>query len=137
MAHNAVALSSHEEKRQHPRFPVKLPLDYWETPEVVKAGFVGNISETGLLMYSVHRIEIGTNLGIRVYFLKDNRLDCIEGNAKIVWSNLDRDQDWVGYRYGVHIMQMPPDYYDKLMNYLLMLHEEEISFHSKRSSDGA
>jgi len=65
-----VGLSSHEERRQHPRFSVKLPLDYWQTPEVIQGGLVANISETGLLIHSVHKIQIGTKLGIRVYLSK-------------------------------------------------------------------
>ena len=124
-----VGLSSHEERRQHPRFSVKLPLDYWQTPEVIQGGLVANISETGLLIHSVHKIQIGTKLGIRVYLSKDNRLDCIEGNAKIIWMNLHREQDWKGYRYGVYIMQMPSDYRDRLMKYILILQEEESSSH--------
>jgi len=120
MAHKAVALSSYGERRQHPRFSVNLPLDYWRTPEVIKGGLVANISEAGLLMYSVHKIEIGINLGIRVYFLKDNRLDCIEGDAKIVWMDSHREENWEGYRCGVYIWGMPLDYKERLMDYLLM-----------------
>ena len=60
MVDKKVALSSYEEKRQHPRFAVKLPVDYWQTPEVIQGGLVANISKKGLLMYSVHKIEINT-----------------------------------------------------------------------------
>jgi c-di-GMP-binding flagellar brake protein YcgR len=127
VALNSVALNSYKEKRQHPRFSVKLPLDYWQTPEVIQGGLVANISETGLLMHSVHKIQIGTKLRIRVYLSKDNSLDCIEGKAKIMWMNFHREQGWIGYRYGVHIMQMPPGYQDRLMKYILTLQEEERS----------
>jgi len=122
-----VALNSYEERRQRPRFSVKLALDYWQTPDLIQGGLVANISETGLLIHSVHKIQIGTKLGIRVYLSKDNRLDCIEGNAKIIWMNFHREQGWIGYRYGVHIMQMPPGYQDRLMKYILTLQEEEAS----------
>ncbi len=129
-----MALSPNEERRQHPRYLVKLPLDYWQTPEVINAGLIANISETGLLIYSVHKIEIGTPLGIRVYYLNENRLDCIEGNAKIVWLDSERDEDWVGYRHGICIIQMPPDCHNRLVNYLLRLQEEENFSYLKRSS---
>jgi len=122
-----VALNSHEEKRRHPRFSVKLALDYWQTPDLIQGGLVANISETGLLIHSVHKIQIGAQLGIRVYLSKDNRLDCIEGKAKIMWMNFHREQDWKGYRYGVYIMQMPPGYQDRLTKYILTLQEEERS----------
>jgi hypothetical protein len=124
---NSVALNSYQERRQHPRFSVKLPLDYWQTPEVIQGGLVANISETGLLIHCVHKIQTGTILGIRVYLSIDNRLDCIEGKAKIVWMNLHREKDWKGYRYGVYIMQMPPNYQDRLMKYILTLQVEESS----------
>jgi c-di-GMP-binding flagellar brake protein YcgR len=124
---NSVALNSYEERRRHPRFLVKLPLDYWQTPEVIQGGLVANISETGLLIHSVHKIQIGTKLGIRVYLSNENSLDCIEGMAKIVWMNLHREKDWKGYRYGVYIMQMPPGYQDRLTKYILTLQQEESS----------
>jgi c-di-GMP-binding flagellar brake protein YcgR len=127
VALNSAALNSYEEKRQHPRFSVKLALDYWQTPDLIQAGLVANISETGLLIYSVHKIQIGAKLGIRVYLSKDNSLDCIEGKAKIMWMNLHREQDWKGYRYGVYIMQMPEDYQDRLMKYIFTLQQEESS----------
>jgi hypothetical protein len=43
-----VELSSYEERRQHPRYPVKLPLDLWQTPDLVLGGVVTNMSEVGL-----------------------------------------------------------------------------------------
>jgi hypothetical protein len=124
---NSVALNSYKEKRRHPRFSVKLALDYWQTPDLIQGGLVANISETGLLIHCVHKIQTGTILGIRVYLSIDNRLDCIEGKAKIVWMNLHREKDWKGYRYGVYIMQMPPNYQDRLMKYILTLQKEESS----------
>jgi c-di-GMP-binding flagellar brake protein YcgR len=123
----SVASNSYEERRQHLRFSVKLPLDYWQTPDLIQGGLVANISETGLLIHSVHKIQIGTILGIRVYLSIDNRLDCIEGKAKIVWMNLHREQDWKGYRYGVYVMQMPADYRNRLMKYIFTLQKEESS----------
>jgi PilZ domain len=127
MVDKTVALNSYEEKRQHPRFSVKLALDYWQTPDLIQGGLVANISETGLLIHSVHKLQIGTKLGIRVYLSNDNRLDSIEGNVKIMWMNLHREQGWIGYRYGVFIMQMPPGYQDRLMKYILTLQVEESS----------
>ncbi len=46
-------LNSYEEKREHSRYSVRLPLDYWETLDVIQAGLVANISERGLLFHSV------------------------------------------------------------------------------------
>jgi len=43
-----VELSSCVERRQHPRYSVKLPLDFWRTPDVVQGGVVTDMSEVGL-----------------------------------------------------------------------------------------
>jgi hypothetical protein len=128
-----MALDSYEEKRQHRRFG-QIDMILADTGPI-QGGLVANISETGLLIHSVHKIQIGTKLGIRVYLSKENSLDCIEGNAKIVWMNVHCEQGWTGYRYGVYIMQMPPGYQDRLMKYILTLQEEESSSNCKRSSD--
>jgi hypothetical protein len=125
MVDKKAALTSYEEKRQHPRFAVKLPVDYWQTPEVIQGGLVANISKRGLLMYSVHKIEINAKLRVRIYLSKSNSLDCIEGNGKIVWMGLHQEQDWQGFKYGLYIGEMPPDYEDRLTNYLLMLQEQQ------------
>jgi hypothetical protein len=47
-----VALNSHEERRQHPRFSVKLALDYWQTPDLIQGGLVANISEIGISIFT-------------------------------------------------------------------------------------
>jgi hypothetical protein len=116
-----------KERRQHPRFLVELPLEYWQTPEVIKGGLVLNLSQAGLLMQSVNEIEIGTKIMVKVYLSKDNRSDYIEGNAQIVWMDSHREEDWEGYRYGINIWRMPLDYKDRLMNYLLRFQKEESS----------
>ena len=131
------ALSAHKEKRQYPRFPVKLPLDYWETPNLVQGGLAANISEAGLQMHSVHKIQTGTKLWIRVYFCEDHSLDCIEGSAKIIWRNPHRKKGWKGFAYGVYVMQMPPDYQDRLKKYILTLQEKESFPNRKSPSDGS
>jgi hypothetical protein len=38
---------------------------------------------------------------------------------------LHREQDWKGFKYGVYVTEMTPDYEDRLINYLLMLQEQE------------
>jgi hypothetical protein len=125
-----VELSSREERRQHPRFPVRLPLDFWQTPDVVQGGLVTDMSEGGLGIRSTHEIQIGAEVGIRVYLSRGEfSFDSIEGTGRIIWRTAHREQDWKGYRYGMYIMQMPLDSRDRLMKYILMLQEEESSSH--------
>ena len=126
-----VGLSSHEERRQHPRFSVKLPLDFWQTPDVVQGGLVTDMSEKGLGIRSIHEIQIGTELKIRVYLSRvylskgGYSFDSIEGTGRIIWRTAHREQDWEGYRYGMYIMKMARDSRDRLMKYILMLQGEE------------
>ncbi len=119
--------TSLKEKREHPRYLARLPLDYWETSDVLLGGLVANISERGLLFHSVHEMQIGTNLGIRVYLSKDYSLDQVEGAGKIAWRNLHQEQDWKGYKYGFHILQMVPEDRERLIKYFLNLQEEMSS----------
>lgn len=92
---------------------------------------MANISQTGLLFHAVHKLQIGTRLRIRVYLTKKYNLDCIEGNARIVWMNPHQEHEWKGYKYGLHITEMASDERDRLIKYFLMLQEEESS-HNER-----
>jgi hypothetical protein len=137
-----VPLSSYEERRQHPRYSVKLPLDLWQTPDVVLKGVVTDMSEIGLGIRSIHEIQISAELEIRVYlskvYLSKGRysFDSIEGTGRIIWRTAHREQAWEGYRYGMYIMSMASDSRDRLMKYILMLQGEESSSNRKWPSDG-
>ena len=117
------------EKRKNPRFRVRLPLDYSETPGIFEAGLVADMSEGGLCIHSVHQIQIGANLRIRVYLLKEELgFDNIEGTGKIIWRTLHVESGWKGYKYGLYIMQMAPEDRERLERYLTVLQEEKSSY---------
>ena len=123
-------LSSGEEKRQHPRFPVRLALDLWQTPDVVLGGVVTDMSEVGLGLRSIHEIQISADLGIRVYLSRGEfTFDSIEGTGRIIWRTAHQEQGWKGYRYGMYILKMASYSQDRLMKYIQMLQEEESSSH--------
>jgi PilZ domain len=136
-----VRLSSYDERRQHPRYSVKLPIELWQTPDVVLRGVVTDMSEIGLGIRSIHEIQISAELRIRVYVSRvylskeGYRFEGIEGTGRIVWRTAHREQDWEGYRYGMYIMRMALDSRDRLMKYILMLQGEENSSTRKRLSD--
>ena len=118
------------EKRQHPRYPVKLQIDLWQTPDVVLGGFVTDMTEVGLGFRSTHRIQISAGLGIRVYLsLEESGVDSIEGTGRIIWRTPHREEDWKGYRYGMYLQKMAPYSRKRLMKYIQMLEEEESSSH--------
>jgi hypothetical protein len=129
-------LSSFVERRQHPRYSVKLPIDLWQTPDVVLGGVVTDMSEVGLGISSIHEIQISTDLGIRVYLSRGEfSFDSIEGTGRIIWRTAHREQDWKGYRYGMYILKMASYSRDRLMKYIQMLQEEESSSNLKGPSD--
>ena len=118
-------LNSYKERRQHPRFPVKLPLDYWEAPEVVRGGTVADISATGLRIHSVYTLQTGAELKIRVYVSKEEyTFGSIEGRGRIIWRTLHREGAWKGYEYGLYLTEMTLDDRERLKQ-LLMHHRED------------
>ena len=127
---NIVERSSFVERRQHPRYPVKLPLDLWQTPDAVLGGVVTDMSEVGLGFRSIHEIQISADLGIRVYLSRGEfSFDSIEGTGRIIWRTAHQEQGWKGYRYGMYILKMASYSRDRLMKYIQMLQEEETSSH--------
>jgi hypothetical protein len=115
-------LNSPVEKRQHPRYSVKLPLELWQTPDFVLGGVVTDMSEVGLGFNSSHEIQISTDLGIRVYLLREEfHFDSVEGTGRIIWRTAHQEQDWKGYRYGMYILKMASNSRDRLMKYIQML----------------
>jgi hypothetical protein len=121
-----VELSSFVGTRKHPRYSVKLPIDLWQTPDVVQGGVVTDMSEVGLGFHSVHKFQISADLGIRVYLSRGEfSFDGIEGTGRIIWRTAHQEQDWKGYRYGMYILKMASYSRDRLMKYIQMLQEEE------------
>jgi len=130
--------NSFVEKRQHPRYSVKLPIDLWQTPDIVQAGLVTDMSEAGLGFRSIHEFQISAELGIKVYLSKGEfHFDSIEGTGRIIWRTPHREQDWKGYRYGMYILKMALFSRDRLLKYIKMLEEEESSSGLEKSPDGS
>ena len=122
-------LNSHEERRQNPRFPVRLPLDYSETPGVLRGALVADMSEVGLRILSVDAIQIGTELKIRVYVSKGEfSFDSIEGSGKIIWRTLHQETEWKGFQYGLYITEMASDDRERLRQLLKFKQEGDPSF---------
>lgn len=126
--------SSYVEKRKQPRFSVKLPLDYWETPNVVRGGLLANISETGLLIHSGRKLRIGAELNIRIYLREEYRLDQVEGKGQVIWGARHREEDWEGYKYGLYMTHMASDDRERVRQLLVLL-QEETSHDQEEVSD--
>jgi len=116
------------ERRRHPRYPVTLPIDLWQTPGVVLGGLVTDMSEAGLGFRSTHEIQTSTDLGIRVYLSRGEfSFDSIEGTGRVIWRSPYQEEGWKGYRYGMYITKMAEYSRDRLLKYIKMLEEEESS----------
>ena len=90
-----------KERRKHPRVPIRLPFEYWKTDDGCHAGLVGNLSETGALIYSIGNMPIGTQLNIRIFFIKGYELAAFQAMARIVWEEDCFQENWKGYQYGL------------------------------------
>ena len=103
------------ERRQSDRFPVRLPLDYSETPGILKGALVADISEVGLRIHSVHSIQVGAELKIRIYIEKSEyTFDYIEGIGKIIWMKFHQETGWKGFQYGLYITEMASEDRERL-----------------------
>jgi hypothetical protein len=104
---------------------------------VVQGGLVTDMSEAGLGFRSAYEIQIGAELGIKVYLSREEfSFDSIEGTDRIIWRTALQEQDWKGYRYGMYILKMASDSRDRLLKYIHMLEKEENSLSQKSHLDG-
>lgn len=103
------------DRRRYPRFPTKLSLEYWETDDACHGGLVGNLSETGLLIYSIHDIPVGTEFTIKVFFFDGHDLDSFRVFAKTVWKDSLSVRDCSGCKYGLVFIRISEEDHRKLV----------------------
>ena len=107
-----------KERRKHPRVSIRLPLEYCEADDAYHGGLVGNLSEMGMLIYSIRNIPIGTQLGIRVFFIKGYELDGFQAGARIVWRGDYFEERWKAYQYGLEFTGIAEEDRQKLVSLL-------------------
>jgi hypothetical protein len=112
-------LNYNKDRRRFPRVFMDLPLEYqiMDTSNA-HGGLVINASETGLLIYSVKNIPIGTKLNIAVLFPKGFELANFEVLAEIIRKDLHFEENWEGYEYGLKFVQIMEEQYRKLRDLL-------------------
>ena len=95
------------ERRQHPRFNLELPLDYFRIENNGNyGGIVANAS------------EMGTLLSTEIFYAKGLELDSIRAVAKVVWADLPARKTWGEHRYGVQFQSIDKKNLNKLKNLL-------------------
>ena len=107
-----------KERRRHPRVPIRLPLEYWHTDDAYHGGVVGNVSEMGLLIYSIKSMPVGTHLSIRIFFNDGYEFDAFQVRARIVWKGYHSEEKWEGYKYGLEFTGISEEDRHKLVKIL-------------------
>jgi hypothetical protein len=107
------------ERRKSPRYPVSLPLEYWKMNDSeCRGGLAGNISETGLLVLSTHRMGVGKSLKITVMFPNGYELNKFDVLARVMWQGRHTEMYWTGYKCGVKFVLMSENDRGKLDHFL-------------------
>lgn len=100
-------LRPRREERKHPRYPFDAPLEYSTTAgSPARGGYAGNVSETGLLMYSVDNLQVATESKLLIFYRNEYRLDKFEVFARIVWKDCHYEKEWKGFKYGLQFVRM-------------------------------
>ena len=129
-------LTSYKEETLHPRHSLDLPIDLWQTQDVLRAAVITDMSGAGLGIRSIYQFQISAELGIRIYLSREEfSFDSIEGTGRIIWRTAHQEQGWKGYRYGMYILKMAQHSRDRIMKYIQMLQEEESSSNQKGPLD--
>ncbi len=115
------------ERRKYPRYPVQLPVEYWETEDAVQAGVVFNVSETGLLIHSTKDMAVGSELTIKISYSVGYDFETIQSLAKIIWRDSQQEQNWRGYKYGIEFIRMSPQDRQKLKQRIILRQKELIA----------
>ena len=107
------------DRRQYPRVSINLPLEYRESDNSSSEGaLVSNLSETGMLIYSIKDIPIDSEFKTMVFFSNGFEFDGFRVNAKAIWKDLYFETDWKGYKYGLQFLQILEEDRWKLLNLL-------------------
>jgi hypothetical protein len=95
-------------RRSCPRVSVALPLEYWKRSDSCpQAGVSGNLSERGLLIYSISKeLYVDQELRVRAFFPYGYELDSFKVIAKVMWKKAHSERDWKGYKYGLKFIQI-------------------------------
>lgn len=113
------AAEDFKEKRKHPRFDLKLPLEY-QTPDnlQVHGAVVVNASESGFLVHSIKDLPIGTKLNIAVLFLNGLEFSNFKVLAEIVWKDTYWEENREAFQFGLKFIDIPEEDHRKLKQLL-------------------
>jgi len=108
------------ERRRHPRFPLDLPIEYWQTEKFKsRPGRTIDVSEGGLLLHLAEPLEIGQVVGLTIFITFGPDLNSIEAlvQVEVVWKDIHLGKEG-HYRVGVKIVAISAEDMGKLKNLL-------------------
>jgi c-di-GMP-binding flagellar brake protein YcgR len=112
------------EKRRNPRFPIRLPIEYYRANSPInQTGQALDASESGLQILLPEQMEIGQKLKMKLFFSSGAALNAIEVLAEVVWINTQLGEGERLYRSGVRFINISPEGMTKLKNCLASLSE--------------
>lgn len=106
------------ERRNHPRFPVGLPVEYCRADDSrIRPGHTIDFSEDGLMVSVSEHLEIGEQLQMKIYFSSGSSLITVEAVVKIAWADTEIKEDGY-YRFGVKFVNISPADRERLTGFL-------------------
>ena len=100
-------LRPHKDRRSHIRFFFDAPLEYSTTAGSRSRGaYTGNVSEKGLLIYSVDNLPLAAELKLVVFYPDEYQLGHLEILAKVVWKDPHYEKEWKGFKYGLEFIHL-------------------------------
>jgi c-di-GMP-binding flagellar brake protein YcgR len=103
-------------ERKHPRFSLKLPIEYYPTKSKIGGtGHTANASEGGTTIYLRKHFKVGHLIKLRLFFSSSSGLNTIEIVSKIVWTeNLETGE----YRCGIKFVNISEEDISKWSSFL-------------------
>ena len=106
------------ERRQHPRFSINLPVEYWKIDRSISAlSRTGDISEGGLLLYISEQIEVGQELNLKLFFNSDLGFKSLEARVQVAWADFCLKKE-SGCRVGLNFVEISGEDLKKLKIFL-------------------
>jgi c-di-GMP-binding flagellar brake protein YcgR len=115
---SAQAVRTDFERRRHPRFPVGLPIEYWQIHKSKsRPARTIDVSEGGLLIHLSEQLEIGQKLRLNLFSDSGPDLNPIEALVQVVWKDIHLGEGG-DYRTGVKFVDISWKDKDELKNFL-------------------
>jgi c-di-GMP-binding flagellar brake protein YcgR len=109
------------ERRKHPRFAVNLALEYWRVDgSGTYVGCTGDISEGGSLLHLPEEMEVGQEMGLKMFVDPGFGFLSIEACAQVIWKGGDNKKERDS-RIGVKFVEISPKDMRNLRSFLASL----------------